>query len=78
MEIEQEIERQDPYCLTFAPVCGPWGSWSRLNMAKSTETMMHILGQRDTWYPCLQWIRKIIKARLTRGRKVLLENPWGQ
>ena len=77
MEIEQEIDRLDPYCLTFAPVCGPWGPWSRLNMAKSTETMMHILGQRDTWYPCLQWIRKIIKARLNRGRKVLLENPWG-
>lgn len=38
MEIEQEIDRLDPYCVTFAPVCGPWGPWSRLNMAKSNET----------------------------------------
>ena len=77
MEIEQEIDRQDPYCLTFAPVCGPWGAWSRLNMAKNIDTRMSILDQRDAWYPCLQWMRKIIKSRLSRGRKVLVENPWG-
>ena len=77
MKIEQEIDDLDPYCLTFAPVCGPWGAWSRLNMAKNYDTRMNILDQRDAWYPCLQWIKKIIKKRLSRGRKVLMENPWG-
>ena len=75
-ELEAEIDRQDPYCLTFAPVCGPWGSWSRLNLTRSSTTASHILAQRDAWYPCLQWIRKIILRRLQRGRKILLENPW--
>ena len=76
-KIEEDIERLDPFCLTFAPECAPWGSWSRLNMTRSSETHDYIQGQRDAWYPCLQWVRKIIKQRLARGRKVLLENPWG-
>ena len=75
-EIEKEIERLDPYCLTFAPVCGPWGPWSRLNMAKSEQTCHDILQQRDAWYPCLQWIKKVVRNRLKRGRKVIMENPW--
>ena len=75
--IEEDIERLDPFCLTFAPECAPWGSWSRLNMTRSPETHDYIQGQRDAWYPCLQWVKKIIKQRLARGRKVLLENPWG-
>ncbi len=75
-DLEEEIERQDPYCLTFAPVCGPWGPWSRLNMSKSESTAASIMDQRDAWYPCLQWIKKIVLKRLQRGRKVLVENPW--
>ena len=75
-EIEKEIDRLDPYCLTFAPVCGPWGPWSRLNMAKSEQTCHDILQQRDAWHPCLQWIKKVVRNRLKRGRKVIMENPW--
>ncbi len=76
-QIEDEINRRDPYFLTFAPVCSPWGPWSRLNMAQNEETAKHILDERDAWYPCLRWIRKIAKKRLARGRKILVENPWG-
>ena len=76
-QLDEEIDRLDPYLLTFAPVCSPWGSWSRLNMAKNEETAINIMAERDAWYPCLCWIRRTIKRRLARGRKVLLENPWG-
>ena len=77
LEIEKEVERLDPYCVSFAPVCGPWGPWSRLNMAKNEKTCHDILQQRDSWYPCLLWMRKMIRSRLKRGRKVIVENPWG-
>lgn len=76
-KIDMEINDMDPYVLTFAPVCGPWGSWSRFNMARGEDIMNNILAQRDTWYPVLQWMSRLIKRRLARGRKVLCENPWG-
>ena len=76
-QIDEEIDRLDPYLLTFAPVCSPWGAWSRLNMAKNEETAMQILEERDAWYPCLCWIRRVAKRRLAKGRKILVENPWG-
>ena len=75
-EIDEAIERDDPFCITFAPECAPWGSWSRLNMTRSQETYDLTHSQRDAWYPCLQWMKKTIKRRLARGRKVLVENPW--
>ena len=74
--LEAEIDAVDPYVLTFSPVCGPWGPWSHLNMSKSEKTKEKILNARDDWYPTLQWIAKIVKKRLKRGRKVLVENPW--
>ncbi len=75
-KLEAEIDAKDPYAITFAPVCGPWGPWSRLNMSKSESTAQLILDQRDQWYPTLKWMTQLIKKRLQRGRKVLVENPW--
>eukprot|EP00435_Cladocopium_sp_Y103_P028489 s298_g7.t1 len=75
-EIEAHIEDQDPYCVTFAPVCGPWGSWSKFNMARSEVTKEAILQQRDAWYPCLKWIERMVRKRMARGRKFIVENPW--
>ena len=75
--IEKEIAEKDPYVLTFSPVCGPWGPWSHLNMSKSSATKEKIIeGARSLWYPTLKWIAKVVKERLSRGRKVLVENPW--
>lgn len=79
--IEKEIEIQltNPYIITFSPKCAPWGPWANLNMSKSYETQEKILHEREDWYPFLypflQWMRKIVKQRLKRGRKVLIENP---
>ena len=75
-EIESHIDLMDPYCVTFAPVCGPWGSWSRLNLQRGEETREAILQQRDAWYPCLKWIERMVRKRMARGRKFLVENPW--
>ncbi len=35
------------------------------------------MDEKDAWYPCLCWIRKMARKRLARGRKILVENPWG-
>jgi hypothetical protein len=75
-EIEAHIDAQDPYCVTFAPVCGPWGSWSCLNMQRRESTGDAILAQRDAWYPCLKWIEKMVRKWMARGRKFVVENPW--
>ena len=75
-KIDMEINDMDPYVITFAPVCGPWGAWSRFNTSRGEDTRNSILDQRDAWYPVLKWISRLIKRRLARGRKVLCENPW--
>ena len=74
--LEKMIEEEDPYLLTIAPICGPWSSWQYVNMSKSEETRDKINEQRREWYPVLQWIAKIARSRLKKGREVLLENPW--
>ena len=48
-----------------------------LNMSKNAETAAKIMSERESWHPFLKWLRKIVKQRLKRGRKVLIENPWG-
>ena len=35
-KLDEEIERDDPYIITFAPICGPWSTWQRLNCSKSS------------------------------------------
>ena len=50
-QLDEEIDRLDPYLLTFAPVCSPWGSWSRLNMAKNEETAINIMAERGRLVP---------------------------
>ena len=75
-KLDLEIERDDPYIITLAPICGPWGPWSRLNMSKSVSTAEKIQAEREQWYPAIRWISQLIRRRLAKGRKVLMENPW--
>ena len=61
-KLDEEIERDDPYIITFAPICGPWSSWQRLNCSRSPETAAKVLEERDLWYPTLKWVCKVIKS----------------
>ena len=74
--LEKLTETEDPFLLTLAPICGPWSSWQHVNMAKDEFTKEKILEQRKEWYPVLQWMARIIRSRLAKGREVLVENPW--
>ena len=72
-QIEEKHHEDDE---AYGAVTEDWGPWANLNMSKSYETQEKILHEREDWYPFLQWMWKIVKQRLKRGRKVLIENPW--
>ena len=72
--VEDIIERDDPYAITFAPVCGPWSQWTNILTGESWDKVVE---ERKKWTPVVKWIFDIIRKRLARGRQVLLENPWG-
>ena len=74
--VEDRIAADDPYLVTFAPVCGPWSTtWQRVNMAKNPELMEQIESQRHAWKPVIRWMAKVAADRLKKGRQVLIENP---
>ena len=73
----KQIEEEDPFLLTLAPVCGPWSPWQHVNLQRSGDTYEKVMDQRNQWYPVVQWLTSVIEHRLQRGREVLLENPWG-
>ncbi|CAE7562382.1 RE1 [Symbiodinium sp. CCMP2592] len=72
-QVDMIIERDDPFAIAFAPVCGPWTSWTNIAMGQARETIME---QRKRWRPTIQWMYKVTKERLAKGRQVLIENPW--
>ena len=68
------IERDDPYIITFSPVCTPWSPWMRMMPEDKLEDLEVT---RSRWRPVLKWIAKVTRERLARGRQVLIEHPWG-
>ena len=72
---DARIAKDDPYLLSFAPVCGPWSPWQHVNMSQSEETYEKIMADRKKWLPVAKWICETARRRLQRGRQVLIENP---
>ena len=72
-EVDRIIARDDPFAITFAPVCTPWTSWT--NIATGT-TKSKIMAERKKWQPALAWMYEVAKDRLAKGRHVVIENPW--
>ena len=75
--VDSVIERDDPYAISIAPLCSPWCAYSKLNISKGGRTCKRIQDERKRWRPVLSWIAKMVKQRLSRGRQILVENPWG-
>jgi len=74
--IDQQIERDDPYCISLSPTCGPWSPWQHINMAKDPDFEMKRHEARREWRPVVQWMTQLIRKRLARGRQVIFEQPW--
>ena len=76
-KIWSQVEKDDPFLITLAPVCGPWSMWQNYNLSLGGETEEKIYQQRKEWYPVVCWMIDLAKSRLEKGREVLMENPWG-
>jgi len=74
--IDQQIERDDPYCISLSPTCGPWSPWQYINIAKDPDFEMKLHETRREWRPVVQWMTQLIRKRLARGRQVIFEQPW--
>ncbi|CAE7224139.1 RE2, partial [Symbiodinium sp. CCMP2456] len=72
-EVDCIIERDDPFAITFAPVCTPWTSWTNI---ATGETKCKIMAERKRWQPTLAWMYDVARSRLAKGRHVIIENPW--
>ena len=70
------IEEMDPFVLVAGPKCGPWSAWQPLNASKGPEYEAHIMDERIAWYPVFRWLIDVFKARLRKGRHILMEHPW--
>ena len=75
-KIEAVIDSDDPYCVRFSPVCGPWSPLQQLSVAKGPSYAQKLGELRKLWYSVCKWIVKIIRQRVARGRQVLFEQPW--
>lgn len=71
----ERIARDDPYLLTFAPVCGPWSPWQNMNMSRSEDTRLKILEDPKKGIPVIKWMCGHARSRLQRGRQVFIEIP---
>ena len=67
------IEKDDPYAISFAPVCTPWTSWTNLLTGEARNKVMMT---RKRWQPVIKWMYGVVEQRLSKGRHVLVENPW--
>ena len=71
--VEEIIERDDPYAITFSPVCTPWSPWTHMTPPDKKDELEAV---RDQWRPVFKWIGKVTRDRLAKGRQVLIEHPW--
>ena len=74
--IDRQIEQDDPYAISFSPVCGPWSPWQNINVSKDPEFGQQLEEVRSEWRPVIKWVTKVMRERLAKGRQVLLEQPW--
>ena len=54
--VDERVAADDPYLVTFLPVCGPWSTWQRVNMTKNAELEEDIGRRRKAWKPVIRWI----------------------
>ena len=72
--IEEQIERDDPFCLVMPFPCGPWNSLTYWNASRHPEFKIRNEALQKKHVPMLKWLCSIAKKRIARGRLVLMEN----
>ena len=51
LQSDLEAEAEDPYLTTFSHPCGPWGAWSRFNLARGGAAADTVLSAREATRP---------------------------
>ena len=76
--IHRDMQMEDPYVTVITHPCGPWGNWSRFNIAKGGSTAETVL-QPSRREPTFAEDRsnKIVKDRIRAKRHVFIEQPLG-
>ena len=72
--IEEQIERDDPFCVVMPFPCGPWNSLTYWNASRHPEFKVRNEALQKKHVPMLKWLCSIAKKRIARGRLVLMEN----
>eukprot|EP00434_Breviolum_minutum_P011223 symbB.v1.2.009904.t1/scaffold605.1/size182108/4 len=75
--IHRDMQMEDPYVTVITHPCGPWGNWSRFNIAKGGSTAETVLHLREESRPLLKTVNKIVKDRIRAKRHVFIEQPLG-
>ncbi|CAK0856476.1 unnamed protein product, partial [Prorocentrum cordatum] len=72
----EQLDRDDSWMTIVSWSCGPWGGWSRFQIARGGSLAARVEEKREKARPLLEFSARVVKHCLERGRLVLLENPW--
>lgn len=72
-----DLQSEDPYVTVITHPCGPWGNWSRFNLAKGGQAAATVVENREATKPLLKLVNKTVKDRIRAKRHVFIEQPLG-
>ncbi|CAJ1330013.1 unnamed protein product [Effrenium voratum] len=76
-QLAQDLKVEDPYVLVITQPCGPWGAWSRFNLAKGGKAAETVTALREEGRKVLKLVAKAVVWRLQAKRHVFIEQPLG-
>ena len=76
-QLHLDLQQEDPYCTVLTQPCGPWGNWSRFNIAKGGSAGITVQRLREDGRPVLSAVNKTVRDRVKANRHIFLEQPLG-
>lgn len=70
--LNQDLRKEDPYCLVLTQPCGPWGNWSRFNLTRGGKAAETVLHQQQEGRKICKNVNEIAFHRLRMKRHVFL------
>ena len=77
-QLHLDLQQEDPYCVVLTQPCGPWGNWSRFNLAKGGSAEATVKQLREDGRPVLSAVNKTVRDRVKSNRHIFLEQPLGR
>ena len=75
--VQRDLMVEDPYVVVVTHPCGPWGNWSRFNLARGGIAAVTVDQLREEGRPLLKLVNKVVKERVRQKKHVFLEQPLG-